>query len=74
MDLASELLLFGYEVQEAINLHLLHRLRRGTVELPGHVVPLCVGIDAEFDRIVGLGCFCFFVFITVVSLEDSTPT
>jgi len=53
MDLASELLLFDHEMQEAIKLHLLHRLRRGTIKLPGHVVLLRVGINAEFDRIVG---------------------
>ena len=35
--------------------HLLHRLRRGTVKLPGYVIPLRVGINAEFDGFVGFG-------------------
>ena len=52
---ASELLLFGHEVQEPIKVHLLHRLRGGPVKLPGHVIPLRVGIDIEFDRVVGFG-------------------
>jgi hypothetical protein len=48
-------------VQQGIEVHLLHRLRRRPVELPGNVVLLRVGVDAEFDRVVGLGSFCFFV-------------
>ena len=56
MDLVGEVLLFGHEMQEPINVHLLHRLQRGTLELPGHVISLRVGVDSELDRIVG---FCF---------------
>jgi hypothetical protein len=56
MDLPGEVLLFGHEMEEPINVHLLHRLRLGTLELPGHVIPLRVGVDSELDRIVG---FCF---------------
>ena len=61
MDLVGEVLLFGHEMQEPINVHLLHRLQRGTLELPGHVISLRVGVDSEFDRIVGFGCFCFLI-------------
>ena len=59
VDFAGEALLFGHEAQQRIGGHLLHRLRRRPVELPGHVIPLRVGVDAELDRVVGFGRICF---------------
>ena len=47
------------EVQQCLEAHLLHRLRRRAVQLPGDVISLRVGVDAEFDRVVGFGSFCF---------------
>ncbi|MGI9244519.1 MAG: hypothetical protein ACR2RV_27205 [Verrucomicrobiales bacterium] len=61
VDFAGEILLFGHEAQQLLEGHLLHRLRRGTVELPGDAIPLRVGVDSEFDRVVGFGSFCFVV-------------
>ena len=55
VDFPGQALLLGHEVQQAIKVHLLHRLRGGPVQLPGHVIPLRVGVDAELDRGVGFG-------------------
>ena len=48
--LAVESLLLGDEAQEAVEGHLLHRLRGGSVELTGDVESLGVGVDPELDR------------------------
>lgn len=54
-NLASKSLLFGDEVQQAVEGHLLDRLRGGPVDLAGDVKPLGVGADAELDRGVEFG-------------------
>jgi len=58
VDLAGEVLLSSHEAQQPIKVHLLNRLRRGPIELQGGVVPLRVGVDAELDRVLGLGSSC----------------
>jgi hypothetical protein len=59
VDFAGEALLIDNEAQQRLEGHLLHRLRRGPVEFSGDVIPLRVGVDAELDRVVGFGSFCF---------------
>ena len=53
-DLAGKSLLLGHEAKEAVEGHLLDRLRGGSVELATDVKPLGVGVDAELDRGVEL--------------------
>ena len=49
VDFAGHSLLPGHEVQQALKVHLLHRLRGRPVQLPGDVIPLRVGVDPELD-------------------------
>lgn len=46
---ARQTLLLGNEVQQTLEGHFLQRLRRGAVDLPADIIPLCVGVDAELD-------------------------
>jgi hypothetical protein len=62
VDFAGHSLLPGHEVQQALKVHLLHRLRGRPVQLPGDVIPLRVGVDLELDRFVGFGIGDFVVF------------
>ena len=48
-------LLFGDESQQPRQRHLLHRLRRRPINLPGHVIPLGVRVDAELDALKSFG-------------------
>ena len=57
-DLKSWMPFFSQTVSSATakkprQAHLLHRLRRRPVHLPGHVIPLRVGVDSELDRFKG---------------------
>jgi len=61
VDFAGERLLFGHEAQQRLESHLLDRLRGGPVQLSRHVIPLRMGVDTEFDRVVGFVCLCLVV-------------
>ena len=54
-DSQVESVLPGHEAEQALEGHLLDRLRSGPVELPGDVKPLGVGVDPEFDCFTGFG-------------------
>ena len=73
MDFASEVLLSGHEAQQRLEVHLLHGLRRGTVELPGDVVPLRVDTVAELDRVLGFACLCLVFFHHGCQVGGSHP-
>lgn len=64
VDFAGHSLLPGHEVQQALEVHFLQRLRGRPVQLPGDVdvIPLRVGVDPELDRFVGLGIGGFVIF------------
>ena len=56
-QIGSEFLLFDDEEQELVVGHFLDRLRRGSIELSAHPIVFGVSVDAEFDGVVGYGCF-----------------
>ena len=55
VDLPGQALLFGHEAHKPFEGHLLDRLRRGPVHLPGDVKPLGAGVNSELDRGAGFG-------------------
>jgi hypothetical protein len=74
LHFTEQTLLFRHEMQEPINLHLLCRLRSVPAQFPGHIIPLRMGVDAEFERILRFGSFSFFSFIMIIRLAASSPS
>ena len=53
VEIPAQALLLADKSQKPRKAHLLHRLGRRPVHLPGHVIPRRVGVDTELDRFTG---------------------